>query len=129
MSETITLSTTLEVLTCSECGIPHAMPRHYVQTKREDHTGWKCPNGHGQYFPQESDAEKLQRQLDREKDRRARIAAERDQLAASLRSQKGATTRAKKRAAAALCPCCNRSFVQLRRHMQAKHPGYDPAAA
>jgi hypothetical protein len=39
-----------------------------------------------------------------------------------LRAQKGATTRAKKRAVAATCPCCGRSFSQLRRHMAAKHP-------
>lgn len=34
------------------------------------------------------------------------------------------TTRAKKRAATGTCPCCGRSFVQLRRHMAAKHPDH-----
>jgi hypothetical protein len=32
--------------------------------------------------------------------------------------------KARKRAAAALCPCCNRSFVQLRRHLASQHPDY-----
>jgi uncharacterized protein (UPF0212 family) len=27
-----------------------------------------------------------------------------------------------------VCPCCNRSFAQLRRHMAAKHPEYAEAA-
>jgi hypothetical protein len=25
-----------------------------------------------------------------------------------------------------VCPCCNRTFQQLARHMKAKHPGYGP---
>lgn len=32
--------------------------------------------------------------------------------------------RHKKRAAPGLCPCCNRSFVGLSRHMKTKHPQY-----
>ena len=30
--------------------------------------------------------------------------------------------RIEKRAKAALCPCCNRSFVSLARHIQSQHP-------
>jgi hypothetical protein len=37
---------------------------------------------------------------------------------------KGHLTRTKKRAASGVCPCCRRSFKQLRRHMQNKHPVY-----
>jgi DNA repair exonuclease SbcCD ATPase subunit len=63
---------------------------------------------------------------------RQRAQAERDlreDTERRLSAQKAQTTKARKRAAAALCPCCNRSFVQLRRHMETKHPGYDPAKA
>jgi hypothetical protein len=62
---------------------------------------------------------------------RERAQAERDlreDTERRLSAQKGATTRAKKRHAAAVCPCCNRSFVQLRRHMENKHPGYVASA-
>jgi hypothetical protein len=33
-------------------------------------------------------------------------------------------TRIKKRVAAGVCPCCNRSFKDLARHMAGQHPDY-----
>lgn len=76
--------------------------------------------------------------LDRE--RKAREAAERDanlqriradtaarlRVAAehSTRATKGHLTRLKKRVAAGVCPCCNRTFKDLSRHMAGQHPEY-----
>ncbi len=33
-------------------------------------------------------------------------------------------TKVKKRAANGVCPCCNRTFSDLARHMKAKHPDF-----
>jgi chemotaxis response regulator CheB len=33
-------------------------------------------------------------------------------------------TKTKKRVANGVCPCCNRTFKQLARHMKAKHPEF-----
>jgi hypothetical protein len=89
--------------------------------------GIYCPLGHKWVFSGEGEAARVKRQLEWAQQREGRLAAERDQAKASARAQKGAATRARRRAAAAVCPCCKRSFVQLRRHMETKHPDYDPA--
>jgi hypothetical protein len=125
-----------EVLTTTRCwcGIALAAPSNLVKKAQTDgKTSLYCPLGHsfGWY---ESEADKLRKRLAQaEGDKKwyaERMQAERDLRSDTerrLSAQKAATTRARKRAAAALCPCCNRSFVQLRRHMAAKHPNFDPA--
>jgi hypothetical protein len=132
MPDTITYSGQLVVLSCW-CGIRHAVPsqlRNHQQSQQdngEHPDSIYCPLGHQHVPSGEGKAAKLERRLQREREERARVTAEREQAEASARAYKGSATKARKRAAAALCPCCNRSFVQLRRHMAAKHPDYDPA--
>jgi len=58
----IMLSSEFEVMTCT-CGITYALPKSFVQKKRDDHSTFYCPNGHRRHFPQMSDEEKLQEQL------------------------------------------------------------------
>lgn len=41
-----------------------------------------------------------------------------------MHAARGQVTRLKNRAAAGVCPCCNRTFHQLVRHMAAKHPDF-----
>lgn len=128
----LTYTTHLVVVTCW-CGTPHAVPQTLRDKQERDHrdgctqTGIYCPLGHSYIIAGEGEAARLERQLKAERERAARLAAQRDQAEASARAHKGAATRARKRAAAAVCPCCKRSFVQLRRHMETKHPDYDPA--
>ncbi|HYC31767.1 MAG TPA: hypothetical protein VEB59_05720, partial [Gemmatimonadales bacterium] len=52
------------------------------------------------------------------------VSEQRDQTAASLRSTKGVVTKIKRRVAGGVCPCCNRTFSDLARHMSGKHPGW-----
>lgn len=40
------------------------------------------------------------------------------------RAQKGQNTRLKNRIAAGVCPCCNRSFQNVARHMAGQHPDF-----
>lgn len=134
MSETLTFVGELTVVTCW-CGMRHAVPSELRNFQRREFDEGRevpsiyCPLGH-QYQPVgEGMAAKLERRLKREQDERARVTAEREQAEASARSYKGAATKARKRSAAALCPCCNRSFVQLRRHMASKHPEFDATNA
>lgn len=132
MRDTLVYSGQLTVVTCW-CGMRHAIPRELddFQDRQHDNgqsqTAIYCPLGHTHIRAGEGEAEKLRKQLSRERDRSARLVASRDQAEASARAYKGVATKAKKRAAAALCPCCKRSFVQLRRHMETQHPDYDPA--
>ena len=132
MSDTMVYSGQLVKTTCW-CGVHHAVPKElydYVSRQHRDgrqQSSIYCPLGHAWSFAGEGKAAELARELGNEAARRARAVAERDQAEASARAYKGVATKARKRAAAAVCPCCNRSFVQLRRHLAAKHPDYTGA--
>ena len=134
MSETLTFVGELTVVTCW-CGMRHAVPTELRDFQQRQHDNGRsvtsifCPIGHQHAPAGEGKAAKLERRLKREQDERARVTAEREQAEASARSYKGAATKARKRSAAALCPCCNRSFVQLRRHMASKHPDFSAEEA
>jgi DNA repair exonuclease SbcCD ATPase subunit len=72
--------------------------------------------------------------LKRERDRAARVQAQLDQANAAEKAQRAAKTRFRNerdklrtRAAAGVCPCCGRTFKQLARHMQSKHPDWPEA--
>lgn len=126
---TLTYSGELLTVTCW-CGMRHAVPAELRRHQERQHENGKtpvgiyCPLGHSHVPAGESEVERLERVVALESEARARLAAERDQAEASARAYKGAATRARKRAAAATCPCCKRSFVQLRRHLETKHPDY-----
>lgn len=131
------------VTTSCWCGIRHAVPQElfdYVSRQHRDgekQTGIYCPLGHNWIFSGKGEAERLRE----EKDRLERVAVSRQQSLDIVRKQrdsaqrsasayKGQATRARKRAAAALCPVdgCHRSIQQMARHLRTKHPDYDPEA-
>jgi len=120
-------------MTCPICGVHYGLERRYYDHRNNGATdargkklSWHCPNGHSLIFT-ESVAEKLRR----ERDRLAQRVAEKDDEIALQRKQliasKGQVTRLQKRAKAGTCPCCNRTFSNMARHMQTKHPEFDPA--
>jgi hypothetical protein len=118
------------VTTVCWCGIAHAVPRELYDHVKQQHTdgdrqtGIYCPLGHNWIFSGEGEAEKLAKQLERE---RKRLAATRDLLTHEERSHaatRGHLTRTKKRVAHGVCPCCNRTFKQLAAHMKNKHPEF-----
>jgi len=90
--------------------------------------------GH-QWVYKKTKAEKLKEELKAERESRARERASNDQYEARLRderdsyknkarAQKAAKTRLKNRVAAGVCPCCNRTFQNLARHMDHQHPDF-----
>lgn len=122
---TITHSTTLITEECCNCGILFAMPDDYRDQRVEDRQWFYCPNGHPQRYTGQNTEEKLRKA-------RAQITHLRDQREAAERSAKaykGHFTRVKgqvERAQKGVCPHCNRSFEDLRRHMASKHEGVQP---
>lgn len=116
----------LEVEICT-CGVLFAVPEHMLDTRRADGKTFYCPNGHPLHYGSEN--ARLKRELEAARDRTARERAMRDQAEASLRATKGVVTKQRKkllRVAAGVCPCCNRTFKDLARHMAGQHPGYTP---
>lgn len=129
-----------EFHTCGECGIRYAVPKKFLDSRREERLsgqtkGWWCPNGHRWSFT-ETDNDRLRRERDILKQQIARVE---DDRAAAWRAEEAATAAKKKaeaalkrtmnRAGAGVCPCCNRSFVALARHMKTRHPDVVPMAA
>jgi hypothetical protein len=111
------ISTALEALTCGECGIPFAVPDFWLQGRRDGVEGenrFYCPNGHSRVF-RENALERTKRKLE---------VAERQRQWAEERATKAerAHARLQKRVANGVCPACQRSFQNLKRHMASKHP-------
>lgn len=129
---TLTYIGRLVVNTCW-CGIRHAVPEELENFQQRQHndgesvTSIYCPLGHSYVPSGKGEAQRLREKLKREEERNARLISENDQLEASRRAQKAATTRARQRAKNGVCPCCNRTFKQLARHMKSQHPDFDPA--
>lgn len=125
--------TTLHVEKCPTCHILFAIPETLYRSAQrypgDGRNGWKlsCPLGHVWWYVGQTPEEKL-------REARNSLAAERarhDQTRADLVGTKAAKTRfrnerdrLKQRASAGVCPCCNRTFQQLARHMAAKHPDF-----
>lgn len=127
MNNTMTFTGTLVVTDCW-CGIRYAIPKtlhDYVERQHNDgkpQTDIFCPLGHRWAFAGESQVskerkrvERLERQLaSREEDLRSETIAH--------RATKGKLTKQTRRVTNGVCPHCDRSFVQLTRHMKSQHP-------
>lgn len=121
---TLTGSERLVTETCINCGVLFAMPEELYDTRQGDGGRFYCPNGHNMFYTGKTDAQKL-------KEAAARETALRDQLSAAIRDTeqtRRAMLRDRHRFANGVCPCCNRSFENVRRHIQGQHPEYDAAA-
>ena len=105
---------------CCTCHMLFMMTAAYYSAKKADGSSFHCPAGHSQHYV-ESDLTRVRKQLEREQREAARLrergmVAERAQQKAE-KSIKGL----KKRSAAGVCPCCNRTFKELANHMKSKH--------
>jgi hypothetical protein len=134
MTLLLRLQKTVEVnlLECCDCATPIALTVDQERRLRESGATFYCALGHAQSW-RETELDRLRAKL-AEQTRIATIQAERaaaaeraeqtavDQMKAAAREAK----RLERRAKAGVCPCCQRSFVALRRHMAAKHPGFAP---
>lgn len=129
---------TLEQIVCVSCGVVYGLSSKFARDRRDDHATFYCPNGHSQWYPGETEAEKLKKQLAESQkflanaqkrvewaeqgEKNARERADRAQRSAA--SYRGKLTHVKKRVAAGCCPCCRRNFQNLQRHMATQHPAY-----
>lgn len=123
-AEGLTYTETITMITvkCCNCGVVFGMTSDLQKRFLNDHDKWfYCPNGHEQHYTGKTDAEKLKEaQTQLAIHREARYKEEREKIAALDKVKK---LDAKiKRIHNGVCPCCNRSFENLRRHMETKHP-------
>lgn len=135
---TVEFSTVLVVEICCTCFMTFAVPDDFRARRRSDKASFFCPSGHSQSYQGESDADAVRRlereKLEIERDRNQRIVRyeqwldqvreENKVVTKQLSSTRGQLTKARRRIANGVCPCCNRSFEQLARHMATQHPDF-----
>jgi hypothetical protein len=122
--ETLTRSVTLQVIECGTCGVIHAIPQSMYDQYYKDGGFWHCPNGHRRGWNERNCKSALEK-LEAENARlTSSINYKNDQIDTERRrtaAAKGEVNKIKKRIGNGICPCCNRTFANLQRHMTTKH--------
>jgi len=124
-------SETFEVMECIKCGFLFAAPERFFDTQRRDAKSHYCVScGRSQGWTR-SENDRLRDQLKKETHRLERARRDRDDARSraekanlSRAYYKGCVTKIKNRVKNGVCPCCNRHFVNLERHMHGQHPEY-----
>lgn len=115
------------------CFMEFQVPKGFTTARRNDQKSFYCPGcgNRMSYGVDNSDAAKLRRELGRAKQNTAyledEVKRQRERCEAEEHRRsalKGQVTKLKKRTAAGVCPCCNRTFLSLARHMAQKHPTF-----
>lgn len=122
---TLIRGTRYEVHTCITCGVVYALSEAVSNEQRLRGGYHYCPNGHSQGWDKNgSELERMRRERDRAVQNAARLADETREAEAKAEAARKALLRHKKRAAAGTCPCCKRTFSDMARHMNTKHPDF-----
>lgn len=123
---------------CAKCKTEMSLPGDLYNAARSSaKITFYCAYGHPQHFAEgPSEAELLRRERDRLQQRLAQkddeIASQREQREAAERraaAARGQVTKIRNRVGRGVCPCCNRAFENLSRHMASKHPQFHAEAA
>lgn len=117
---------------CYVCGVRIGAPRELVAHRRKDGKNFHCVNGHAQCFViGKTEEQKLREELEAQKrlteTARASVAQlrmEREAAERRVSAARGQVTKIKNRVGNGVCPCCNRTFQNLQRHMHTQHPGF-----
>ncbi len=124
MNTTFTHTGTYVVETCCRCGIDFGVPKDFSDAAQKDSNKWfYCPNGHRQHYTT-SKAVRLQRQLDSALSRERDLGYRLEHTRRSRAALKGQVTKIKRRVGKGMCPCCRRSFPDLKAHMEGQHPDW-----
>jgi hypothetical protein len=116
---------------CINCGVPFGLPDYFRNELLRSHHTFYCPNGHGQIYSGENKEEQLARELaesykrlEFSRNEARSLKNQRDEMEAKLKTATASTKRLKTRIKNGVCPCCKRTFKQLARHIENKHPNY-----
>src|SRR6185503_2487574 len=109
----LNFSVWIDTVECYKCAMVFGMPMEFLRQLRETGDSFFCPAGHSQHFT-ETTVQRLERELKRVKEQSQRdIEWQRGQrqiAEKALIAKKGQITKLKKRVAAGVCPCCQRTF-------------------
>ncbi len=123
---------TFTIISCGGCGINFGIPDDFLASIKRHRTGFTCPRGCNRVFLKENTEERLRREkknleisLIAEKDRADMHAKKATVARRSARAYKGQVTKIKNRVGNGVCPCCNRTFINLGKHMKGQHPTWN----
>jgi len=125
MSTTFTEFVTLERCTCGKCGGVFALNQDVLTYARANAGHYHCPYCETEWGWSKSEAQKLREQLEQTQRelREANCRAINERAAReSVESENIKLGRKLVRVRKGVCPCCTRSFSNLKRHMETKHP-------
>ena len=127
-----TRTQTFTIIDCCCCGAPFGVLDIAQAEWRRTGQLFYCPAGHGQQY-KETETDRIRAALSKseedlalEKRYAARLEADLNAADATVKKTKRELSTLKRRAKAGVCPCCNRTFIALGRHMRSKHPEFDP---
>jgi hypothetical protein len=117
----------MKTVCCPVCWIEHGIPDDMYERRKEQTVAGVvyCPNGHKWHFRGESEADKQRRRAEQAEQANARLHEEAQKAIRERNKAQTALKSHRKRSAAGLCPCCNRTFVNMARHMKSQHPDYN----
>jgi hypothetical protein len=128
-SFTLTEAIAYTTESCCSCGVVFALTAEFQRARMSDKARFYCPNGHSQSYIGKSDRELAYEANQARHKAEMRLQAEVDQRKAAARelnAKERELKRLRQRAKGGACPCCNRTFVQLSRHIKSQHPGFQP---
>jgi DNA repair exonuclease SbcCD ATPase subunit len=112
----------MNVIYCANCGIPFGVTDDKQQRLRDTGDSFYCPNGHSNVY-NKSTISKLREDVQREKSAREQAEAHSREWRNKFDLERKEKNRLHKRIHGGVCPCCNRHFVNVERHMKSKHGG------
>jgi len=126
MGVAIQVMVELTEIHCGECGGTYAINERYRALQYQKGGSWHCPYCQvGWGYANNNENAKLKRELENERRYKANALARANEEAAARLKAERALKRHKTRTKNGACPCCNRTFVQLARHIKTKHPEYE----
>lgn len=110
---------TITTMTCPVDGTVYGLSETFREARALDGRSWHCPlGGHTLHYPGETDAQKIERlQKSLRDERDAKWAEARRADTANIKFRN-----LKRRVLSGVCPHCSRTFKELQRHVQSKHP-------
>jgi len=111
------------LLHCGECDIDFGVPDEFYRERKEDGKSWYCPRGHCRVF-RDSDLDRTRKMLEEANRRNSSLATDLTNTQNKLNKVVKEKRRIENRIEKGVCPCCNRTFLNLQKHMATKHPEF-----
>jgi hypothetical protein len=113
---------TMETIACYCCGVRFAISADHRRSLVKSSEWFYCPNGHKQHYSEDNSETKRRQQAEQLLKERQEELWRQQARSLELEQELKKVTKKLKRVSKGVCPCCNRTFVDLQRHMATKHP-------